>query len=132
LLNNFIVSCSKFQTCFIRTVNSSSPPPIIAVPGLCLSCYLIIFPDIQYEEQHLTKFNYFMLESKVNKLVKNLPIMCEAKTTTQLPLLHFRKQLRWRPRFPALIGKILWEISSSLDGSINEQKKKGPLQGPFF
>lgn len=60
---------------------------IITTPNYCstwplLELLLNHFSDIQYEEQHLTKFNYFTLESKIKKLVGDLPLICEAKTTT--------------------------------------------------
>jgi 2-polyprenyl-3-methyl-5-hydroxy-6-metoxy-1,4-benzoquinol methylase len=60
---------------------------IITTPNYCstwpiLEFLLNHFSDIQYEEQHLTKFNYFMLESKMRELIPNFPLSCEAKTTT--------------------------------------------------
>jgi 2-polyprenyl-3-methyl-5-hydroxy-6-metoxy-1,4-benzoquinol methylase len=60
---------------------------IITTPNYCSTWPLLEFlinhfSDIQYEEQHLTKFNYFMLEPKVKNLVGNLALNCEAKTTT--------------------------------------------------
>jgi 2-polyprenyl-3-methyl-5-hydroxy-6-metoxy-1,4-benzoquinol methylase len=40
------------------------------------------FSDIQYEEQHLTKFSYYKLESNMKQFIGQLSLTCEAKTTT--------------------------------------------------
>lgn len=38
--------------------------------------------DVQYEEQHLTRFHFYNFEKKVKSIAGVLPLKCEKKTTT--------------------------------------------------
>jgi 2-polyprenyl-3-methyl-5-hydroxy-6-metoxy-1,4-benzoquinol methylase len=68
------------------------------------------FSDIHYEEQHLSKFNYFMMESKIRKIAPDFSLRCEDKTTTHLlspfiAALSYKKALEIATAVPSAYWK---------------------------
>ena len=40
------------------------------------------FSEVQYDEQHVTKFTYFSIESRMQQLMQDIPLKIDKKTTT--------------------------------------------------
>jgi 2-polyprenyl-3-methyl-5-hydroxy-6-metoxy-1,4-benzoquinol methylase len=75
-----------------------------------LEFFLNRFSDISYEEQHLTKFTYLNLESKLKRMVPSLKLSCQAITTSHFisPLvagISYRTSLSMATTIPAALWK---------------------------
>jgi 2-polyprenyl-3-methyl-5-hydroxy-6-metoxy-1,4-benzoquinol methylase len=68
---------------------------------------------VQYEEQHITKFNYFNLESRLQSVLGHQQLLCEARTTT-----HF---------LSPFVAAFSFDLAEKTAQAIQGSKWKNPL-----
>jgi 2-polyprenyl-3-methyl-5-hydroxy-6-metoxy-1,4-benzoquinol methylase len=71
------------------------------------------FSEVKYEEQHVTKFKYFTIESQMSKLLNEFPLKLEKKTTT-----HF---------LTPFLAPASYELSTNIARAVPSSSWKNPF-----